>query len=173
MSNHEKDNRPERVSNHPLQIKSWKNRIRLHSMDYNDLLLESIDEVFVDLLGTRVRDAFYDALERNQRIAREELSQHLDKFQEALETVLGSGGDTVGRTIAKRLYAKLALDFTPRSDYRLTDYVEARSRNRDRAGRVRDGNIAEFSLNCKRKGCGFDCRNRLHSILLGCSDMGF
>ena len=125
MSNHEKDNRPERVSNHPLQIKSWKNRIRLHSMDYNDLLLDSIDEVFVDLLGTRVRDAFYDALERNQRIAREELAQHLDKFQEALETVLGSGGDTVGRTIAKRLYAKLALDFTPRSDYRLTDYVEA------------------------------------------------
>jgi len=124
MSNHEED-RPERVSNAALQIRSWKNRIRLHSVDRNDLLLESIDEVFVDLLGARVRDAFYDSLERNQRIAREELSRHLDKFQEVLETVLGSGGDTVGRTIAKRFYAKLALDFTPRSNYKLTDYVEA------------------------------------------------
>lgn len=94
-------------------------------MDYHELLLDSIDEVFVDLLGTRVRDAFYDSLERNQRIAREELSQHLDKFQDALETVFGSGGDTIGRTIAKRLYAKLELDFTPRTDYKLKEYVEA------------------------------------------------
>lgn len=124
MSNHEKD-KPERVPNPSLQIRSWKNRIRLHSVDYHELLLDSIDEVFVDLLGTRVRDAFYDSLERNQRIAREELSQHLDKFQDALETVFGSGGDTIGRTIAKRLYAKLELDFTPRTDYKLKEYVEA------------------------------------------------
>lgn len=124
MSNHKKDMPLERASNPPLQIKSWKNRIRLLSVDYDDSLLNSIDEVFVELLGTRVKHAFYDSLERNQRISREELPQHLDKFQEALEAVLGTGGDTVGRTIAKRLYAKLQLDFKPRSDYRLTDYVE-------------------------------------------------
>ena len=137
MWDHDHSNSSEDSSLAPT-IRSWKNRIRVHRENLDDLVLKSIDEVFVDLLGTHVRESFYDFLERNQRIAREELPQHLGEFLEALEKAFGTGGDTIAKTIARRLYAKLGLDFTPTSNYNLLNYVEsAKSRLEQEAAGAR------------------------------------
>lgn len=71
------------------------------------LLLECIDEVLADLIGRRAREAVYDHLERNLSLARNEIPQRLDDFLSVLDQTFGKGGKTIGKHIAKKLFAKL------------------------------------------------------------------
>ncbi len=75
--------------------------------DINRLLLEALDEVLDDLLGKRVREAFYDHLERNYYIGREEIPNRLGDFLLILERTFGKSGKTIERTISRRLCSKL------------------------------------------------------------------
>jgi hypothetical protein len=93
------------------------------SMDL--LLLESIDEVLTDLLGRRTREAIYDYLARNRLIARSEVPKRLDDFFNLMHETFGKGATTIGRVIAKRLYAKLGWEFADLPSFELTDYVDA------------------------------------------------
>jgi hypothetical protein len=89
------------------------------------LLLESMDEALADLLGRRTREAVYDYLERNRLIARSEIPKRLDDLFKLLNETFGKGATTIGKVIAKRLYAKLGWEFVELPAYALTDYVEA------------------------------------------------
>ena len=53
--------------------------------DVDRLLLESLDEVLDDLLGKHVRGPFYDYMERNYHIGREEMPKRLGDFLLILE----------------------------------------------------------------------------------------
>jgi hypothetical protein len=75
--------------------------------DINRLLLETLDEVLVDLLGNKVRDAFYDYMERTYYIGRTNVPERLGDFILILERTFGKGGKTIERSIAKRLCTKL------------------------------------------------------------------
>lgn len=75
--------------------------------DIDRLLLESLDDVLDDLLGKRVRIVFYDHLERNYYIGREEIPKRLGDFLLILERTFGKSGKTIERTIARRLCTKL------------------------------------------------------------------
>lgn len=90
-----------------------------------NLLLDSIDEVLADLLGTRVREAVYDHLERNCLLARNEIPERLNDFFSVLNKTFGRGGKTIGKAIARKLYAKLDWKFIDTPDYELADYWKA------------------------------------------------
>jgi hypothetical protein len=75
--------------------------------DTDRLLLESLDEVLGDLFGKQVRDAFYDHMERNYYVGREDLPKRLGDFLLILERTFGQSSKTIERTLARRLCTKL------------------------------------------------------------------
>jgi hypothetical protein len=93
------------------------------------LLVESTNEALTDLLGRRAREAIYDHLERNCLISRNEIPNRLGDFFRLLDETFGKGSKTIGRVIAKRLYAKLGWEFVEVSSYDPEDYFKA-ARNR-------------------------------------------
>ncbi len=95
-----------------------------YATNLDALLLECIDEVLADLLGRRAREAVYDHLERNLFLSRNEIPQRLDDFLSVLDETFGKGGKTIGKYIAKKLYAKLDWEFADISSYGLVDFVE-------------------------------------------------
>jgi hypothetical protein len=75
--------------------------------DIDRAFLESLDDVLNDLLGKNVREAFYDHLERNYYMGKEDVPKRLGDFLLILERTFGKSGKTIERTIAKRLCGKL------------------------------------------------------------------
>jgi hypothetical protein len=75
--------------------------------DINRLLLEALDDVLDDLLGRQVRESFYDYMERNYYVGRDDIPKRLGDFLLILERTFGKSGKTIERTIARRLCAKL------------------------------------------------------------------
>jgi hypothetical protein len=90
----------------------------------DDLLLQCVDEVLADLLGRRTREAVYDCLERNHSLARSDIPNNLNTFFELLEETFGKGSSTIGKSIIKRLYAKLEWTFADVPGFQFTDYME-------------------------------------------------
>ncbi|MGP8068700.1 MAG: hypothetical protein ACLP5V_02285, partial [Candidatus Bathyarchaeia archaeon] len=94
------------------------------------LLLESIDQALVDLLGRRAREAIYDHLERKCYMARDEIPQRLGEFCDILHGNFGKAGTTIERTIVRRFYSRMEKKFIDYPGYGLVDYVEkARSQS--------------------------------------------
>ena len=89
-----------------LQVITSKG-VTVDKKDIDRLLMESLDEVLDDLLGKRVRDAFYDHLERTYYIGREDVPKRLGDFILILERTFGKSGKTIERTVARRLCEKL------------------------------------------------------------------
>jgi hypothetical protein len=97
---------------------------RAHTNPVSIPLLESIDEALTDLLGSRTREAVYDYLERNCSLARNEIPTRLDDFFRLLNETFGKGGSTIGKVIAKKLYARLGWEFVEIQSYGLIDYID-------------------------------------------------
>lgn len=97
----------------------------LESYTLEDLLVESIDEVLRDLLGTKVREAIYDYLERNYQIARDLIPRNLVTFFTVLDQICGKSSRIIGKAIASRLFAKLGWKFTEVKGFEFVDYLEA------------------------------------------------
>jgi hypothetical protein len=96
------------VDDHPSLMELMMSKaVTVDKKDTNRLLMESLDEVLGDLLGKQVRDAFYDHLERNYYIGREDIPKRLGDFLLILERTFGKSGKTIERTLARRLGAKL------------------------------------------------------------------
>ena len=91
----------------------------------DDLLQQCIDEVLSDLLGTRVREAIYDYLERNHGLSRSDIPRHMNKFCELLEEAFGKGSKTIGKAVIRRLYGKLEWNFYDTPGYEFMDYLDA------------------------------------------------
>jgi hypothetical protein len=81
--------------------------VTVDKKDTDRLLLESLDEVLDDLLGRKVRLAFYDHLERIYYIGREDVPNRLGDLLLILGRTFGKSGKTIERTVAKRLCEKL------------------------------------------------------------------
>ncbi len=112
------------VSDHPGHSRGLgMERKRSQNEPIDALLLESMDEALTDLLGRRTREAVYDYLERNCLVAPNEIPGRLDDFFKLLNETFGKGGSTIGKVIAKRLYAKLGWEFVDIHSYELVDYV--------------------------------------------------
>jgi len=93
-------------------------------MDFNSLLIESVDETISGILGRTILEATYRFLAKDRGITKEHIPDRLDEFDTALVRMFGVGGMTLSRAIAKTLCSKLGLEFVPVRDKRLVDYVE-------------------------------------------------
>jgi hypothetical protein len=91
----------------------------------DDALAESIDDVLGDLVGRRAREAIYDYLERNYKIARDFIPRNLETFFTFLEQVFGKSSRTIGNAIAARLFVRLGWKFTEVKGFEFMDYLEA------------------------------------------------
>jgi len=93
--------------------------------DFNDEVKVAIDDAIVDLVGSKVLVSVYQHLRIQYDISGLEVPYRLDTLLEVLGNVFGIvGARTIERTIAKRLYSRLGLDFYDAHSYRLEDYLE-------------------------------------------------
>ena len=95
------------ATNDPLLQIITSKGVTVDKKDIDRLLIESLDEVLDDLLGKRVRTAFYDHLERTYYIGREDVPKRLGDLILILERTFGKSGKTIERTVARRLCLKL------------------------------------------------------------------
>jgi hypothetical protein len=85
-------------------------------------LLESVD-YGLNVLGEIVRQTIYERIEKDHELKRTEIPERLEAFHKALGSVLGVSAKTVERLIARNLYQRLGLNFTPRPEWTLIEYV--------------------------------------------------
>jgi len=80
------------------------------SKDFDKLLLGSIDDA-LGSLGESAKQSVYIHIERNCRIARNEIPENLSQFQEGLEKIFGMGARLLEILIMKNLYSKIGHSF--------------------------------------------------------------
>jgi len=90
---------------------------------FRDILLEAVDYGLM-VLGEIVRQAIYERIEKDHGLRRPEIPERLEAFHTALGSVLGVGAKTVEKLIAKNLYQRLGLNFTPHPEWTLIEYVD-------------------------------------------------
>jgi len=90
---------------------------------FRDILLEAVDYGLM-VLGETVRQAIYGQIENHHELKRADIPERLEAFHKALGSVLGVSAKTVEKLIAKNLYQRLGLNFTPRPEWTLIGYVD-------------------------------------------------
>ncbi len=89
------------------------------------LLSDSITDTLTDLLGTRVREAIYDFLERKHSISRDEIPQNMDVLFQLFKQNFGPASTKVfSKMIVKKMYSKLDWEFQPNLNLEFNDYLE-------------------------------------------------
>jgi hypothetical protein len=92
--------------------------------EFNDALVESIDETVTALLSRTVVDALYAHLQNIYSISRDEVPYRLDTLFTTLEKIFGGPGSrTITKAIATKFYLKLGLEFTANPSHTLLEYV--------------------------------------------------
>jgi hypothetical protein len=94
------------------------------SRDFNSLLLECIQETITALLSQQVTESIFAHLKATHNISKEDVPNSLNLLTSTLEMTFGSSAKIVGKAIAKRLYARLGLEFSNDHRRTLVDYVE-------------------------------------------------
>jgi uncharacterized membrane protein len=92
--------------------------------EFNDALVESIDETITALLSRTVVDALYAHLQTFHSITRDELPYRLDTLLTTLERIFGASSQTITKAIARKFYLKLGLEFTVNPSRTLLEYVD-------------------------------------------------
>jgi hypothetical protein len=90
--------------------------------EFRGCLLEAVD-YGLNILGEVVRQAIYERIQKDHGLARAEIPEQLETFHKALESIFGRSARTLERLIAKNLYQKFDLNFTPYPDWTLVEYV--------------------------------------------------
>jgi len=97
----------------------------LRCINFNEVLIASIDEAVTTLLSRQVADALYSHLERVHSVSKLEIPNRLDVLSTTLEQTFGhQGSKTISKAIAKRFYTTLELDLSLSSSGTLIDYID-------------------------------------------------
>ncbi len=97
--------------------------------EFNNALLESMDEAISSILSQEVLVALRAYLKNKLSINPEDMPDQLQTLSTVLKKYFGPGAHTIEKAIARRLYSKYGLEFQKNEDYQLRDYVEnARSK---------------------------------------------
>ncbi len=97
----------------------------LPSVGRDLLLMESIDDSFTALLGQGAKNALYAYLVKRRALDREDIPERLDDFDECMQETFGQAAVVIERNILARFYHKLGLNFSGRTDYAFSDFVDA------------------------------------------------
>jgi hypothetical protein len=93
--------------------------------EFNDEVKLAIDNAIYTILGPQVLKAIYDSLKEHHDISGQEIPYRLETLFKTLEGTFGYQGTlTLGRVIAKRVYARMGLEFKELPDYKLQDYLD-------------------------------------------------
>jgi hypothetical protein len=107
-----------------VMLKSRREGEPMAQVEFEEFLLDSMDDGLTEVLGEQFKEAFYKHIEQKFHIARSSLPNRLDLLASALSAVLGNtGGVVMGRAIAKRFYSKLGLRFVQKPNHSLENYV--------------------------------------------------
>lgn len=92
--------------------------------NFDDLLLQAIDETFSDLLGPRFNAALLQYFGSKFRTSRGSIPSRLQEFVLAVSGIFGDlSALIIGREVARRFYVKLGLKFAGEPGYTLLDFV--------------------------------------------------
>jgi hypothetical protein len=98
-------------------------QIIMEHAEFRQILLEAVDYGLM-VLGEIVRQTIYGRIEKDHGLKRADIPEQLEAFHKALGSVLGVSAKTVERLIAKNLCQRLGLNFTPRPEWTLIEYVD-------------------------------------------------
>jgi len=87
----------------------------------------SVDEALDDLLGTPVVEALYAYL-LDIGVSRNDLASKVKLLCSALDSTFEESSPTIQRAIARRLYAKLGIEFVPIEGAALPEYIRQASK---------------------------------------------
>ena len=90
---------------------------------FREALLEAVDYGRT-VLGEIVRQTIYGQIENHHALKRTKIPERLEAFHKALGSVRGVNAKTVEKLIAKNLYERLGLEFTPRPEWTLIEYLD-------------------------------------------------
>jgi len=93
------------------------------NVDFNSILIRSLEEVISDVLGKRVLPPFLNYLTTHNDITLDEIPYQFETVLDTMEEMFGVGGRTIGKLVVRRFYAKLGLELAE-SNRPLIDYVE-------------------------------------------------
>lgn len=86
---------------------------------------KATDETISELLGTSVLDSLYAHLAGTHNVTRDQLPYRLDTAYALLEKVFGpKGARTISRSIIRRFYRKLNVEFKEDHDHTLEVYMK-------------------------------------------------
>jgi len=117
--------------------------------EFDSLFLKTLDEEITSLFSVEVTKSLYSSLFKFHGITREMIPSQMDKLQTTFQQVFGRSSVVIERHISKRLYASLGLQFVPRANITLADYVgNAKEKH---AGMMRGGlKESELQPQCTR-----------------------
>jgi len=79
----------------------------LVNKDFDSIVLQTIDEVLLSLLGESAKKAVYFQLTEYFGIKREEIPSHLGDFSDALEKIFGTGAKLLEIAFMEQLHKKI------------------------------------------------------------------
>jgi len=101
----------------------------LHRRDFEQILLEAVDEQLTSL-GESSKQALYFHLERGFNIKKHEIPQKTEAFVSAMEKIFGQGANYLEILIMKRLHEKIGYKVRSSSpNLTFVKYVEAAKRS--------------------------------------------
>ena len=113
------------VDEKPTQSEASKMWAAHVTKEFNSEVKRSVDGAIYVIVGQDVLRALYTHLKEHYDITPDEIPYRLDSMFETLEQTFGvKGARTLSRSIAKRLYFRLNLQFVETENYRLQDYIE-------------------------------------------------
>lgn len=92
---------------------------------FDRALIQSIDEAIKSVFSQQVVEAFHLNLKNRRSIDQQDIPNNLQTLSVVFEKYFGLGARTVERTIARKLYSKLGLEFRRKDQSRLIDSVES------------------------------------------------
>jgi len=92
--------------------------------DFDEVLVESIEETLSSLFSREVVNALYYYLQKVHSIQKEEIPHRLETLFSTLERTFGhQNSKTIGRAIARTLYTKLGLPFYNNPTRTVIEYI--------------------------------------------------
>lgn len=85
-------------------------------------LIEAVDEGLLTL-GESGREAVYFHLNNTYSLKKENVPDKPQAFDEALRKIFGVGADVIERSVVKKLYSKLEIDFIEKKNYGFANYI--------------------------------------------------
>jgi len=92
--------------------------------DFNDWVVESVDEAIRDVLGPEITDKLWNHFQGLLGITREEIPYRLPSLFQYLNATLGIGGATLSLVIVKKLYAKAKVPLNYAPSRPLAEYID-------------------------------------------------